>query len=92
MRAANLGQNWNNGSESGSRASNSNNPWKSNTNIGSRGRCDDYELLYTYLKRRCKPVTTSGQLKCPATANTSRGSVKRRVPLRREMRDRQSYG
>lgn len=36
-----LGGNWNNGANSGSRASNWNNlPSNSNNNIGARGRCD----------------------------------------------------
>lgn len=37
-----FGGNWNNGTDSGSRASNWNNsPSSSNNNIGSRGVCDD---------------------------------------------------
>src|SRR6056297_280313 len=50
IRFANLGGNWNNGSESGSRNVNSNNADNSNTNNGSRGVCDDLQALCTYHK------------------------------------------
>jgi hypothetical protein len=43
--AALFGSNWNNGANSGSRASNWNNtPANSNNNIGGRGVCDDKKL------------------------------------------------
>ena len=91
--AANLGQNWNNGSESGSRGTNSNNPWNSNTNNGGRGRCDDFFPRSTLtITWRCRPITVfqGGQLDCPASANTLQDSVERRVPMS-EMRSRYFY-
>lgn len=49
--AAIFGDNWNNGVNSGSRASNWNNyPWNSNNNISGRGVCED--KLWSFLKLR----------------------------------------
>lgn len=84
-----FGGNWNNGANSGSRNVNTNTATNSNTNNGARGLSDD-SWLYCCHDAIGRPYY--GQLKCPATANTLRGSVKRRVPLRREMRDRQNHG
>ena len=45
-----LGGNWDNASDSGSRASNWNNsPTNSNGNIGARGVCEDKELVFLEL-------------------------------------------
>ena len=72
-RFANFGGNWNNAANSGSRYANTNTASNSNTNNGGRGVCDDSFLRSALTVRRCRPITTkSGQLSCPASANTFR--------------------
>lgn len=82
LNAVLLGGNWNNGSNSGSRASNWNNsPTNSNNNIGLRCVCDDEKsgisLWHCYgTPGRPNPC---GQPRYPASANTLGGLVERLV-------------
>lgn len=87
MHAALFGSNWDNGANSGSRASNWNNyPWNSNNNIGARGRCDD-QIRALQRPRPCRPIIhKGGQPDQPASAKTLKGPAERGVVRHRNPR------
>jgi len=69
----NLGGNWNNGANAGSRSANWNNsPSNSNNNIGGRGVCDIKGFIRRYREVAGRP---GGQPLKPASANTLMGFV-----------------
>jgi hypothetical protein len=76
IKAALFGGNWNNGVNSGSRASNWNNhPANSNTNIGAVLLCDESIFALSTPRLGRQTILFLVSRFCPASANTLRGSA-----------------